>query len=205
MNKCIIAHFINNEGEPATGLSPSITVRDLSDDSIIVNSVMSEIGGGGYRYVITDYDVSKAYQVVCDAITIDNRYSFGVNVSSYYSGVHVVSAFFVDNDGIAATGLTPTIRIYNALDGSIVVSDVAMDEVGDGGYKYFFTAFNPNNDYFIRCDAGESIQARYSFGVNEEYITETMAMPISGETESMVSLEGRMINKTLISGEMRVI
>ena len=45
-----------------------------------------------------------------------------------------VTAYFTDG-GTPATGLTPTIRIRDLSDNSLVITDASMTEVGDGHYK----------------------------------------------------------------------
>jgi len=49
-------------GVPKTGLTPSLTIIRLSDDTIVVNSVnMLEISNGKYKYQWTDYDPGVFY------------------------------------------------------------------------------------------------------------------------------------------------
>ena len=78
----ILAYFSDN-GVPATGLSSTIRVRDLSDNSLIVNSVaMSEIGDGFYGYTFSAYDNSVEYSFRADgSSSLGNldRYSYGSN------------------------------------------------------------------------------------------------------------------------------
>ena len=49
-----ILAFFTSSGSPATGLSPTIRIRDLFDDSLVVtDAVMSESGDGNYKYDFT--------------------------------------------------------------------------------------------------------------------------------------------------------
>jgi len=93
-----------------------------------------------------------------------------------------ILAFFTSN-GVPITGLTPTIRIRDVADNSLVVTDAVMPEVGDGNYKYDYTACDLHKDYAIRCDGGVvlPINERYTFGGNENYIEdiETTTLAIS--------------------------
>lgn len=77
--------------------------------------------------------------------------------------MYVLSLF--TNNGTPATGLSPTIRVRKVSDNSLIVTDAAMTEVGDGWYKYDFSSYDPSLDYAIRCDGGASLPAgeRYTF------------------------------------------
>ena len=58
------------------------------------------------------------------------------------------------NDGAPATGLTDVvIYIYDLSDNSLVVDGAAVTEVARGGYKYDFTDYDEDLDYFVSWDA----------------------------------------------------
>jgi len=84
MTTMIQSNFQNN-GVPATGLTPAITVYDLSDNSVVVNAAsMSEVANGIYKYSFTTYDVAKEYAVYVDGgATLDNtdRYQYSSNAN----------------------------------------------------------------------------------------------------------------------------
>ena len=84
MTTMIQSNFQNN-GVPATGLTPAITVYDLSDNSVVVNaSAMSEVANGIYKYSFTTYDVTKEYAIYVDGgVTLDNtdRYQYSSNAN----------------------------------------------------------------------------------------------------------------------------
>ena len=84
MTTMIQSNFQNN-GVPATGLTPAITVYDLSDNSVVVNAAsMSEVANGIYKYSFTTYDVSKEYAIYVDGgATLDNtdRYQYSSNAN----------------------------------------------------------------------------------------------------------------------------
>ena len=82
-----------------------------------------------------------------------------------------ILAFFTLS-GTPATGLVPTIRIRDLSDNSLVVTDAAMTEVGDGHYQYDFTTYDKDTDYAVRCDGGMSLTGveRYTYAGNENYI-----------------------------------
>jgi len=100
----------------------------------------------------------------------------------------LVSAFFTQN-GSPTTGLSPTIRIRDASDGSLVVTDASMTEVGDGFYKYDFTGYLYSTDYTIRTDGGATLDdsERYGYSVNESY-SEDVASQIWSTTVSGYSV-----------------
>ncbi len=82
-----------------------------------------------------------------------------------------ILAFFT-NGGLPLTGLSPTIRIRDLADNSLVVTDLSMTEVGDGYYKYNFSAYDLDKDYSIRCDGGDTLpnSDRYTYAGNENYL-----------------------------------
>lgn len=66
----------STNGIPETGLSPTITIRDTSDGSVVVNgAAMTEVGGGAYKYDFSN-DTAKKYSAVMDGgvDTLDSRY-----------------------------------------------------------------------------------------------------------------------------------
>lgn len=75
----------------------------------------------------------------------------------------LVKSFFTVG-GVPATGLSPTIRIWEVSDiaHTLIVGgpDPTMTEIGDGWYKYVFTnggGFVETKTYAIRSDAGSTI------------------------------------------------
>ena len=76
------------------------------------------------------------------------------------------------NDGLPATGLSPTIRIRELPSKNLVVTDAAMEEVGDGSYSYDFSGYDSLKSYSIRCDGGNTLvnADRYVFAGNESYV-----------------------------------
>lgn len=81
----------------------------------------------------------------------------------------IVETTFTKDGGKPATGLLPTITIMNSSDSSVIVNQVVMSEIGNGGYKFDFTDFDESIDYFIVCDAQDrSLDGKgYSYGHNE--------------------------------------
>ena len=82
-----------------------------------------------------------------------------------------ILAFFTSN-GSPAAGLSPTIRIREIPAGTLVITDAAMTEIGDGSYSYNFTGYSVSKDYAIRCDGGSTLTGseRYTYAGNENYV-----------------------------------
>jgi hypothetical protein len=80
----------------------------------------------------------------------------------------LVLAFFSE-DGAPSTGLSPVVKIRDASNGSIVVNNSAMTEIGDGFYKYNFAAFDTSKDYTIICDSVTLTgHERYTYATSED-------------------------------------
>ncbi len=61
-----ITAFFSKDGVPKIQLIPDIFIYKLSDNSLIVDSVMSEVAVGFYKYNFTNYDNSESYVILCD-------------------------------------------------------------------------------------------------------------------------------------------
>jgi hypothetical protein len=83
-NKLIVSLFSNN-GIPKTGLSPIISIWEISSGSetLVVNgSAMTESGDGFYKYNFTSYDLTKDYVMLSDGggvLANEERYSYAGN------------------------------------------------------------------------------------------------------------------------------
>ena len=93
MANWVVAYF-SSAGTPKTGLSPTVTIRDLENNTVVVSSgAMTEVGGGFYKYNFTLYNSSKDYVCMCDGsstLSAPERYSLamagsGDLVRDYYS------------------------------------------------------------------------------------------------------------------------
>ena len=64
----IIQTKFTNGGLPALALSPTIRIRKVSDNSLVItDDAMSEVGGGWYKYNFTAYTGSVDYAMRADA------------------------------------------------------------------------------------------------------------------------------------------
>jgi hypothetical protein len=98
--------------------------------------------------------------VITDGLIYNKQIIQGGGVSSSPT----ILAFFTEF-GIPKTGLTPTIKIRKLSDKSLIVTDAAMEEVGDGFYTYSFTSATDFEKYAFLCDGGSSlpIEERYVY------------------------------------------
>lgn len=75
------------------------------------------------------------------------------------------------NNGLPATGLSPTIDIWEA-DGTQIVTAAAMTETtAPGFYTYDFTLYQEHKNYMYRADGGATLPDfdRYTYGSNETF------------------------------------
>jgi len=83
----ILAHF-TRDGEPATGLSPIIEVRDVDTTSVVVSgSSMLEVGGGFYKYDFSLYNPDRDYAITCDSVTLSGTERYTYASSGEYNEV----------------------------------------------------------------------------------------------------------------------
>lgn len=80
----MVSAYFQESGTPKTGLSPTVVIRDLSDNSVVVNgAAMSEVGNGYYKYDFTAHNRAKEYVFLADSVTLTGveRYASG-NINS---------------------------------------------------------------------------------------------------------------------------
>jgi len=114
-----------------------------------------------------------------------------------------ILAFFT-NSGVPATGLSPTIRIRELAGDTLVVTDAAMSEVGDGHYKYNFTTYDATVDYSIRCDGGVTLPTaeRYTYAGNENYFEDTQEAVWSAPVTAYSGMNMTGAMQSLIYGDL---
>ena len=56
----------------ASGLSPTIRIRDVSDGLVTASGIMTELGDGFYTYDFVVYDITREYAILCDAVTLSD-------------------------------------------------------------------------------------------------------------------------------------
>lgn len=197
----LITAYFSDQGSPATGLSPVVSVIDLSDDSKPVDGqAMDEIAEGFYKYDYEGYSDVKSYAILCDggsSLSGTNRYSIGTRLVS-----NIITAFFF-SAGIPATGLSPTIDIYDVSDDSKDVDGEAMSEVSDGYYKYTFTGYDSSKSYLVMCDGGATLKGWERYSIGATLVTATVREIIhDGINITPVLPDGKIgVDTKIMSGE----
>ncbi len=78
-----IVAFFTSAGVPAVGLSPTVRIRELSGNTLVVaDEAMVEVGDGFYSYDFAAYDTAVNYAIRCDgtsALSDAERYSWAGN------------------------------------------------------------------------------------------------------------------------------
>ena len=92
---------------------------------------------------------------------------------------------FFTNNGIPQTGLTPVMDIWK-IDGTHLISNANMTEIGGGFYYYEFAQYTDSEDYCFRADGGNTLpdRDRYYYGSNEmgEVTTYTKLVKVKTDT-----------------------
>lgn len=80
-----VTAFYTTNGDPALGLTPKVSIWNVSTHILLVDDVnMSEVGGGWYEYDYAAYDSSIDYAIRCDGgATLGGfeRYTYAGNES----------------------------------------------------------------------------------------------------------------------------
>lgn len=83
----ILAYF-TRDGEPATGLSPLVKVRDVETGAVVINDApMLERGDGFYGYDFSAYNPQLDYAVICDSVTLSGTERYTYASSGEYNEV----------------------------------------------------------------------------------------------------------------------
>lgn len=108
----IIVGIFTSAGSPATGLTPDITINDLSDESVEVNAQdMSEVANGIYKYNFSNWDSDKDYSIFMDGgASLQNieRYLFGTT-DVKTGGASLIEGLNVTVDTTDYVGVTVTL------------------------------------------------------------------------------------------------
>lgn len=79
----IITALFTSGSTPTTGLSPTIRIRRLDTDALVVtDDAMSEVGDGIYKYSFTEYSGTLDYAIRADgtvSLPAGERYQFSGN------------------------------------------------------------------------------------------------------------------------------
>jgi hypothetical protein len=135
----ILANFTDS-GVPASGLSPTIKIIDLSNDVLVVDSeTMSEVNYGHYKYDFTGFIGNREYAIRCDGggtLLDADRYKFPKisNKDSVWSAA--LSAY---------SGKTAAAGIANLLYGDYIYVDENSEYSGTTEFGYGTKARPLNN------------------------------------------------------------
>ncbi len=83
-----ITTYFHFAGDPAEGLSPTVRVKDIdAGGAVVASGIMDDLGDGVYTYEFTGYDITAEYAILCDSITLPNRYRYKHLASGEYGDV----------------------------------------------------------------------------------------------------------------------
>ncbi len=82
-----VTTYFHQFGEPATGLSPIIRIRDVETGDLIADGTMSELGDGFYTYDFSGHDITKDYLMFCDAVTLQPQFRYKYLSSGEYGDI----------------------------------------------------------------------------------------------------------------------
>jgi len=104
---------------------------------------------------------------------------------------------YFSNLGVPATGLSPTIDIWED-DGTQVVTAAAMTEIDGGFYKYDFTTYDPDENYSIRADGTATLNDydRYTTATNENEAAKADVSGVETTLEDVAFDDGVYIDTT---------
>lgn len=97
----ITTSFCNDIG-PVTGLTPAIRIRLVEDGSLVASGTMSEVGDGFYTYDFYNYDITKAYAILCDSISLPSMYRYkSLSTGEYGPIINNVDLLSDDTDALS--------------------------------------------------------------------------------------------------------
>lgn len=79
----VITFFTSGSGSPATGLIPTIVIRDIATTLVVKTGSLTEVGDGCYKFPFPEYDGDSDYSMTIDGGTgsLDTRFTFAGNES----------------------------------------------------------------------------------------------------------------------------
>lgn len=86
----LITTFFTSGSTPATGLTPSIKIRNVTTTTLVETGTMSEVGDGWYKYDFSGFNAATSYAVRCDGgatLTLPERYTWVGNDADIQSTV----------------------------------------------------------------------------------------------------------------------
>ncbi len=152
-------------GASKTGLTPTIKIWDLADNSLNQASAI-EVGLALYTYDLTTRDPLKHYLFLYDFVTLtfSERYACGSAPPDWNRDWVTV---FVTEQGSPKEGLTVELTIFNLTDSTTELT-VTMTEVALGFYKYRFATWDRNKEYGFICETGLSNDELAAYGIIDQ-------------------------------------
>lgn len=172
-------------GASKTGLTPTIKIWDLADNSLNQQSAI-EVGLGLYTYDFTTRKDVKHYLFLYDfvSLTFSERYAAGSAPPDWERDWVTV---YVTEQGLPKTGLTVELTIFNLTD-SVTELTATMTEVAFGFYKYQFTTWNRLKEYGFICETGLSNDELAAYGIiDQPVITGRVIYPQERDVRRNVS------------------
>ena len=154
-------------GASKTGLTPTVKIWDLSDDSLNQASAV-EVGLGLYSYDFAARLETGHYLFLFDFVTLtfSEQYACGSVPPDWNRDWVTV---FVTEQGQPKTGLTVELTIFNVTDNSLLLT-ATMTEVDFGFYKYQFTTWVRNKEYGFVCETGLLNDELAAYGIIDDPI-----------------------------------
>ena len=154
-------------GASKTGLTPTIKIWDLADNSLNQASAV-EVGLGLYTYNFTTRKDVKHYLFLYDFVTLTFSERYAVGSAPPDWNRDWVTAY-VTEQGSPKTGLTVKLTIFNLTDNALLLT-ATMTEVDFGFYKYEFTTWNRSKEYGFICETGLSNDELAAYGIIDQPI-----------------------------------
>ena len=141
----IIATFFES-GVPKTGLSPTVDVYDVSDNSLTVNDgAMTEIGGGGYKYSFTLWDAAKDYYWLADSVSLTGSERY---VPGSISGSRVIEDTLSEDDVLRIL----LSKAVNEASGGGSTGDISFRDLADTKDRIVMTVDSKGNRSAVVLD-----------------------------------------------------
>ncbi len=210
-----IIAFFTSSGIPATGLSPTINIRNVVTTTLLVSSdPMIEVGDGFYKYDFVAYDPETDYSIRCDgtaSLPAAERYVYGgnenyyddvahstwtANLSAYVPGPNaaaaIVNLLYADhihiNENSPWSGTTTF---------AIGTKARPVNNIGDAvaiADSRFITKFLLESSVTIEADDDVSVKAFETHGVMGINVTLTAGCSADGASFRNVNIFGELSN-----------
>lgn len=128
----LITAYFSDGGSPKTGLSPTIDIYDLSDNSLDIDGgAMTEVGGGFYKYTFTAHDNTKDYAIICDGTaTLSGSERYAISTTGDAGDVNQILADTNELQGlISSSKIAAQVKGIDNIDLSATMKSSVNSEV----------------------------------------------------------------------------